>query len=163
MKEKKAIQESDGIQKDWYIEARAMTREKLPAFIDKLMDNYKHDYGTICHAIAAAAIGAAWSVERGPQGGITGFQAGAVMWEMIHAWGTFDDGPKRMQCFNDLLYPQMEYKFRTISRDTADWIKTEAAKKVAEWGGNGGSSEVLAHLERVASGWVPFGLRVSDE
>ena len=35
------------------------------------------DYGTVCHAIALSAVA------RTAQGGITGFQAGAVMWEFI--------------------------------------------------------------------------------
>ena len=43
------------IWKAWMVEAKAMTMENLPGFLEKLR-SYDHDYGTICHAIAAAGI-----------------------------------------------------------------------------------------------------------
>ena len=72
------ITEEMGIHKEWMKRARDMTMADLPEFLRELTEDYDHDYGTICHAIAAAAVAAAWSVERTPQGGITGFQAGAI-------------------------------------------------------------------------------------
>ena len=44
------------------------------------------DYGTVCHAIALSAVATAWAANKTAQGGITGFQAGAVMWEFIKNW-----------------------------------------------------------------------------
>lgn len=49
----------------------------------------EHDYGTICVAIGAIAAAAARAADRSPNGGITGFQAGAVFWEFTRAWGVF--------------------------------------------------------------------------
>src|SRR5881392_1247840 len=107
---------------EWQREARAQTLETLPAFLAKLAA-YEHDYGTICVAIGAAAIGAAWALERSPQGGITGFQAGAVQWEFIHAWDANMAGnnPQRLINYGDLLYPQMADKFTTIPAETWTW------------------------------------------
>lgn len=161
MSERKQISESDGLQKEWMVEAKKQTMATLPEFLRKLTEDYSHDYGTICHAIAAAAIGAAEAVQHSPEGGITGFQAGAVMWEMIRGWGVWGEGPKRIQCFHDLLYPQHESKFRTISKETADWLKAEAIKEVAGW--TTGHPGVIAHMRRVAEGWIPFGLTVESE
>jgi len=86
------INEKMGVHKEWYVEARGMTLDQLPKFVQRLTKDYQHDCGTICHAIAAAAVGAAWSVERGPQGGITGFQASCIMWEFITHWMTEYEG-----------------------------------------------------------------------
>jgi len=71
---RKLIREEDGIQKEWYEEARKMTVEQLPMFLKKLVEDYQHDYGTICHAVAAGALSAAHAVNHSPTGGITGFQ-----------------------------------------------------------------------------------------
>ena len=64
----------------WYAQAadKAMTLETLPAFLKELAE-YKHDYNTICYALTAGAIATAWALNRTPNGGITGFQAGAIM------------------------------------------------------------------------------------
>lgn len=67
--EKKSITEQDKIHEEWYKEASEMTLENLPEFLRKLTEDYSHDYGTICHAISAAAAAAAWAVEKSPCGG----------------------------------------------------------------------------------------------
>lgn len=69
----------------WIAEARKQTLETLPAFLQKLAD-YPHTYGTICRAIAAGAIGAARALDQSAHGGITGFQAGAIMWDFCAGW-----------------------------------------------------------------------------
>lgn len=162
MAERIQITESQGLQKEWMEEARKMNLKKLPAFLKKLTEDYSHDYGTICHAIAAAAIAAAWSVERTPQGGITGFQAGAIMWEMIKGWGIFGEGPKAMLCYNDLLYPQYDYKWRTISKETFDYLKKKAADNLKGHSENT-SPNVLDRWKSVAAGNIPCGYSIGKE
>ncbi len=125
---RKRIVEEDGVHKEWVAEASEMTLEKLPAFITKLVEEYEHDYGTICHAIASGAIATANAIQRSPSGGISGFQAGCVMWEMIKQWGVFGDGPLRMVDFSDMLYPQYAYKFKSITRHV--WETLQAKAKV---------------------------------
>jgi hypothetical protein len=146
--------------KEVQAEARQQTLETLPAFLAKLAA-HPHDYGTICVAIGAAAVGAAWAVERSPHGGITGFQAGAVMWEFIGAWNANGsrDHPQRLVDYGDLLYPQSEHKFREISPDTWGWTQGEAARLLAE-NPQGVHPNVRAHWESIIAGNVPFGLTV---
>lgn len=158
--EKQTITEEMGIHKEWYDEAKNQTVETLPAFVKKLTENYHHDYGTMCHAVAAAGLGAMWAVNKSPAGGITGFQAGAILWEVIENWGSLGKGPKRIVNYQDLLDPQMEREFRTISKETAEWIKSEAKKDLTEHSEM--APAVRAHMERVAEGWIPFGLQVDD-
>lgn len=154
------ITEEMGIHKQWYEEAREMTVEGLPAFIDKLTTAYQHDYGTICHACAAGAVAAASAINKSPSGGITGFQAGAIMWEFMRHWNHVE-GPARLLDYNDLLFPQMEYKFRSISPDTWKDVQEKAQANLAN-GKDHVHPDVLAHWQSIAGGAVPFGLQVSE-
>ena len=85
----------------WFAEPATSIDE----FIKKLNDQYEHDYGTVCHAMAAVAVQAAKAFNDSEQGGITGFQAGAVMWEFIKRFMHLE-GPMRLVQYNDMLYPQ---------------------------------------------------------
>lgn len=129
------ISEEQGIQKEWYEKAKEMQLEDLPGFINHLMEDYSHDYGTVCHAIAAGAIATAGAMNRHEkQGGITGFQAGAVMWQFLREWNF--SGNKtglRIIDYDDFLYPQYADKFqKTLSKSTWNTIQREAQKKVEE-------------------------------
>jgi hypothetical protein len=167
------ITEKDGVHPKWYVEAKKQTAETLPEFIRHLIEDYGHDYGTICHAIAAAAVAGAYAVEHSPVGGITGFQGGAVMWQFIAQWGGYEDKPLRLVNYSDLLYPQYADKFTTISATTWEWAKKQAAEKLAEYEAepvyrNEETGEtwpsvhpdVVRHWRSVAAGTVPFGLEV---
>lgn len=158
---KQEITEEMGVHKEWMVEAKDMTLEKLPEFLRKLTQDYHHDYGTICHAIAAGAIAGAWSVERTPQGGITGFQAWAIMWEMIRGWGVFGDGPKTMTKYENMLYPQYAESFRSISPDVWEWLQKKAKENLEAKGP--ASDNVIAHWKTIVGGEIPFGYRISKE
>jgi hypothetical protein len=156
------ITEESGLHIEWMREAKDMTLDALPEFLRKLTQDYSHDYGTICHAIAAAAVAAAWAVEKSPQGGITGFQAGAVSWEMLKGWGgiTLGETGSRIINFDDLLFPQYAEKFTTIPEET--WEKLVAAASVRLKDAEAFvAPAVLRHWKSVASGNVPFGLKVA--
>lgn len=161
----KKIQEEDKIHEEWYEEAREMTLEKLPEFLKRLSEEYEHDYGTICHAIASSSIAAAWAMERTPQGGITGFQAGAIMWEFIWNWMTEYKGqPLRIINYDHMLYPQYEDDFTKISPSTWEYLKKTAKEKLEEYKGSTTVSEdVVKHMEEIVSGKIPFGYTISDE
>jgi hypothetical protein len=154
------IKEEDGLQKEWYAEAREMTMEKLPAFLEKITTQYKHDYGTICHAISSAAIAAAWAVEHTPQGGITGFQAGCIMWEFITHWMTeYADKPIRLVSYEKMLYPQYNNEFTTITKDTWEWLQKEATRKLAE--SPDAHPNVVHQWKTIVNGQVPFDFKIA--
>lgn len=154
----KAIKEEDGLQKEWYEEAKKQTLETLPAFLKKITEEYEHDYGTICHACAAAAVAAASSVNHAPCGGITGFQAGAVMWEFMRAWNGVE-APAWLLKGENLLYPQYEDDFTGISKDTWKWLQEEAKKRLGKQDKNV-HGRIAEHWALIADGRVPFGLRI---
>lgn len=155
------ITEENELHRQWYVDAKKQTLGTLPDFIDRVLNGCKHDYGTICHAIAACMVAMMSACDKSPQGGITGFQGGAIMWEVLrHAF--YIDGPARLQRMEDLLYPQNEYKFRTISEETVKYIQAEAKRKLADIGEHA-HPDVVGHWRRVADGgWIPFGLEVAE-
>lgn len=130
----KAITERMGLQKEWYEDAQKVSADTLPDFIRHLTEDYSHDYGTICHAVAAAAVAAGSAVNHSQCGGITGFQAGAVMWEFIRAWNySYNKTGLRLIDYDNFLYPQYADKFeKTLSPDTWAALQNEAAARIAE-------------------------------
>jgi hypothetical protein len=161
MTEKQTITEESGIHNEWYEEAKKVTLETLPAFVTKLCNDYSHDYGTICHAMAAAMTAAMNAVDSSPTGGITGFQAGCVMWMVLkHAF--HKDGPMSLVDWTNLLYPQYADRFTTIPKQSWERVREIAQKKLSEDDKRYWSLGVLSHMQSIAEhGIPPFGLKVA--
>ena len=139
------ITEEMKIHEVWYKEAKNMTLEGLPEFINHLMNDYEHDYGTICHAMTAGGIATMEAINNSDQGGITGFQdprnidnivakrgalfmAGAIIWR----YRNNKTGLKLVD-YDNFLYPQYEENFRkTIGACTWAAIQKEAATQIKE-------------------------------
>ena len=168
MNEKKMItEENDRAEIDsWFEQAGKQTFETLPEFIRHVMNDYEHDYGTVCHAIAACAVATAWACNEmeGASGGITGFQAGAVMWTFIRHWlYKSNKCGLRIIDYDDLLYPQYASRFgKTIGSRIWTAVQEEAKKKL-EHVDPFTSNLVVEHWRQIANGIVPFGLSVSDD
>jgi len=150
----------------WYPEARKQTLETLPAFLLTVLDQ-PHNYGTICVAFAAGATAAAAAMDKDPKnGGITGFQASVIFWEIRKAF-LQEEGPAQIWAFNNLLYPQYgSYFALTVPRSVADWVKTRAVELLAEKETNPmvpAHHEVVSHWRKLALGALPFGFTVEPE
>ncbi len=148
------------ISEEWYEETKEMTMDKLPEFLRKLTEDYEHDYETICHAIAAGAIATAWAINSTPQGGITGFQAGCIMWMFIRHW-TYSHNKLGLRIidYDNLLYPQYEEKFqKTITPAIWEELQNEVKKLLDS--GRRPADAVYEHWLRIANGEVPFGLTI---
>lgn len=161
--EKKEITEEMGLQEEWYERAKSMRPEDFPEFFREMTEDYIHDYGTVCHAMAAVGLAAmfAFNNSEGACGGITGFQAGCVMWEVIR-YMNYENNKcgLRLLDMDDLLYPQYEHKFTAISKDTWDAVKKEAQNRLLER--ENAHPDVVAHWESIVNGKVPFGLGIED-
>ncbi len=173
--EKGCLEEQDGVHPAWYEQARKVVYERadgqegetLQEFMKRVVDGYHHGYGTVCHAIAACALAAAWAANRmeGARGGITGFQSGAVMWEWIQHWQSWEGEPLKLVRYEDMLYPQYAHKFvNVISSETWKWLRERAAARLAE---NPRSElvhpDVRRHWESIVAGVVPFGYTVKED
>ena len=157
---KKQITESMGLQKEWEETAKNIkTSEQLIEFIHHLLEDYIHDYGTIVHAMSAAMKATFYCMRNSDQGGITGFQASCLGWEMINEFFGKADGGRRLVDYDGLLFPQYADVFTSIPKSVAEWIKNEAAKKLKE-NNVPASPRVVAHWQRIAAGEIPFGLTI---
>lgn len=139
--------------------------EELPALLTEMIDR-PHDYGSICVALGIAAATTAWAMNKHPNAGITGLQAGFVAWEMLRHWGSLYPGAcgGRMQDFDNLLYPAYADKFTTIPKANFEDVQEKARdllKKHGETGADHVHPDVWAHWNSIASGDVPFGLSLS--
>lgn len=148
---------------EWYCRAndRSMTLRSLPGFLAELAES-EHDYNSIVYAVAAAAIAAARALDRSPNGGITGFQAGDVFWEFFGEWMHKRGKPARLVSYENMLFPQYEDNFaKTITPDTWKWLQEEARKNLAE--APSAHGDVADHWRAIVSGAVPFGYVVSSD
>ena len=164
MEENKIIAVSEEMKPEveWFKQAgKVKTTEDLVKFIDHVMTDYMHDYGTVVHAVAACAIAAAW-VANEKSGGITGFQASFVMWDFIRQWlYTNNKTGMRIIDFDNMLYPQYESSFdKTISEDVWIDLQIEAEKKLKEEDKNFVAESVYNHWVSIVEGKVPFGYKV---
>lgn len=77
---------------------------------------------------------------------------------------------KRPVCFipyeemyvEHLVYPQYEKYYRTIPRDVWEQARTEVFECLAKQRDRA-APEVLRHWEMIASGTLPYGLRIRED
>lgn len=158
-------------QDEWFKQAEEQTLETLPEFVNHVMNDYDHDYGTVVHAISACALAAAWAANRaeGACGGIAGFQAGFVMWDFVRQWNHKNNKTgMRLINYDDLLYPQHANKFdKTLTPSTWEHVQKEAKAKIEEAHddahGYAVHPDVMAHWQSIADGKLPFGFIVKED
>jgi hypothetical protein len=161
---KEGTEEFNVIKEEWKTKAKTCTVETLSTFIKELTENYTHDYGTICHAMTIASIAAAWAIDRSEQGGITGFQAGAIMWEFIKEWNySHNKVGLRLIDYDNFLYPQYEHSFeKVITKRTFEVLQREAEILIKNNSIDTTCIEVYKHWQSIVDGVVPFGYTVKD-
>lgn len=134
--------------------------DDLVAFLQRVKDTCNTGYGTAPRAIAQAALATAWFLSS--DFGITGFQAGFVMWDFIRDWlySGNECGMKIMD-YDDMLYPQYRDKYeKTISRDVFEALQKTAKKRLED--SKHAHPAVINHWESIVDGNVPFGYVVRD-
>lgn len=159
---KETVTEEMHPEKAWFAEAGKMTEEELPDFYARIIHGYNHDYGTMCHAVAACALAAAWAACGDKDVGLSGFQAGFVMWDFIKNWTkTSNECGLKLVDYDDMLYPQYEEKFeKTICKDNFEMIQKKAMENLEK--NKNAHPAVIAHWRKIANGEAPFGYRVVD-
>jgi len=160
-KKKVPITEEMLLHEQWFSRAEEIdTIEDFVEFAEHLLNDYEHDYGTVCHAIAALALAGAWLGSNTEK--ITAFQAQFVMWDFITYWNFANNtcGLKLVN-YDDMLYPQYAYKFdKVISKDIWNSLQKQAKKNLETRGYS--AIEVVQHWKNIANGIVPFGYKVED-
>lgn len=160
----KAItEENREIIEQWYKDARLQTVETLPKFIGHVLNDYVHNYGTICRAIGTCALAAAWAADNSEQGGITGFQAGYVAWTFLQQWAyPRNKCGLRIVDYDNMLYPQYKREFdKTTPKRVMDALVVEAKEYLSNITDEQPvSPDVKEHWEKIAQGVPPFGFSV---
>ena len=159
---KQIIDEGMHPEKEWFEQAGKQTTETLMGFINHVMNDYEHDYGTVVHAVAACALAAAYAANNSDSGGITGFQAGCVMWDFIRGWQypTNECGLKLLN-YDNMLYPQYDYRFgKTLSKGVWESLQKKAAKNLEDK--KPAADIVIEHWKSIVNGVVPFGYVVEE-
>ena len=160
------ITEKDKLENKWFEEAKEQTIDTLPAFINHIMNDYTHDYMTVCHAVSACALAAAHAANSQEQADITGFQAGFVMWDFIKQWKHEENkcGMKLID-YDRMLYPHYESWFdKSITKKTFKKLQEEAKKKLVQSVDDDYiPNEVIEHWESIIKGDVPFGYKLKGD
>jgi len=157
---KKVIKEEDGLHKQWYEEADKCTIEELGTFVKKLVTDYEHDYGSIIHAIAAAVGATITAMNNSDQGGITGFQAGCLMWEILQKQFHIE-WPSALLRYEKMLFPQYENRFTSITPEVWQWMREQAAERLKNE--PDAAASVKHHWTKITQGIVPFGYKIKDD
>ncbi len=157
---RKQITEESNEHIKWFEAASKGTIETLGDFVKMLANDYEHDFGTIVHAMAAAVGATLSAINNSDQGGITGFQASCLMWEILEK-EFHVEFPSRLVRFEHMLFPQYEYEFKAIPYDIWVWLR-ERAGHLLETAPDLHDS-VKAHMKEIKDGKVPYGFRIASK
>lgn len=153
------------IKEEWFQQAKNIeTPEELAEFAKHLLNDYVHDYGTVVRAISAIALAGAWLGAN--KEGITGFQAGFVMWDFVDNWSYPNNKiGLRIIDYDNMLYPQYEdyFNHKFISPEQWKAIQEQAKENLKEFSGHLINDEVEKHWRSIANGVVPFGFNVRED
>jgi hypothetical protein len=156
MSEKKFITEADGVQNEWYEQARGQTLETLPGFLAHLLDGYSHDQSTIVHAMVAGCMATISAMNAHPEGDIGSSQTSQLLGLFIRKWAKIE-GPAKIMSWAALLSPAYEEQVMTVPKDIAGWIKG-LAQQALDTGKYQGDQH-RAHLEKIVAGQMPWGFK----
>lgn len=138
------------------------TFDELVSYLQYVKDNCNTCYGEAPRAISQAALAVSWYLAS--EFGITGWQAGFVMWDYVRGW-RFNDNKcgLRLIDYDEMLYPQHEYKFeKIIPLNIFEDLKIAAKEKIEEERPYAVHPDVLAHWKSIAEGNIPFGYKIGE-
>ena len=135
--------------------------DDLVEFLQHVKDNCNCGYGEAPRSIAQASLAVAWYLSN--EFGITGFQAGCVMWDFLRDWHFRSNkcGLKLID-YDMMLYPQYDYRFeKTIHQTVWEELQKQAKENLKDK--DSAHPDVVAHWESIAAGNVPFGYVVIND
>lgn len=135
--------------------------EELTELIKEVETDFNNGYGIAPRAIGSvcAVVGNYLSYKMG----ITGFQAGCAMFDFITGYLITDNKcGLRLIDFDEMLYPQYEYKFdKKLKKSTWELMQKRAKELLEEKGFV--HPDVKNHWESIAQGKIPFGYSLESD
>ena len=142
--------------------AKQQTPETIGMFINDVMSMDDIDYGNVIDCIAACAIAGAAAADNHKNGGITGFQAGYVMWQFIRNYMyEHNKCGLRMIDWDNMLYHQDESSFdKVIPQNVFERLQNQAKEEIQiKWL----SEKQKQHLQNIIDGIPPFGYSIKPK
>lgn len=141
--------------------SKVIAKKDLDALLEEVDSDEELDYGKIIYAICGCMFATYNYIDRGPNGGITGMQASFIAWEMIRKFIHDSNVGMRILDYENMLYPQYECDFKTISKKTWEKLQKQAKTNLEEY--PDAHPAVIKHWKRIVKGKVPFGYKVVKE
>ena len=153
----------EGLNRDNIYElAKQQTPETIGKFITDVMTMDDIDYATVVDCIAACAIAGAAAANNHKNGGITGFQAGYVMWQFIRNYMyEHNKCGLRMIDWDKMLYHQDESSFdKVIPQNVFERLQNQAKEEIQiKWL----SEKQKQHLQNIIDDIPPFGYSIEHK
>ncbi len=151
------------LEKRVWLERASTSPESFEEFANFIMRR-PHDCGTIVWA-CLAAMGKAFNIinNHPVDGGITGFQAGALQWMVLrHIFHKNSSTGYQLADYDWLLNPDNEEHFTTVPANIWKLVVEEAKKRLElhETGEELAPVSLREHWANIVAGMVPFGLKV---
>lgn len=146
------------------IASEVKTKEQLDVLLTKVINSKYLDYGKIVYAICACMNATMRYIDYSPVGGITGFQAGFIGWEMVKEYMSVSKKSPGLKIidYENLLFPQYKDRFeKVISKDIWDNIQKQAKNYLKE--SPDAHPNVIKHWQSIVDGKIPFGYKVKDK
>lgn len=136
------------------------TKKDLDELLSEVIESKDLCYGKIVYAICGCMKATMNYINNSEIGGITGFQAGFIGWEMIKEYTVVSSNTAlKLINYDDMLFPQKKERFdKVIEKDIWESIQSEANKKIAE--NPDAHKKVIKHWKKIVNGKVPFGFKV---
>ena len=138
-------------------------KKDLDKLLREVIKSKDLDYGKIVYAICGCMIATCNYINRSEVGGITGFQAGFIGWEMIKEYTITFNNQFGMKILNygDLLYPQNEELFeKALDKDTWEALRKKAYENMKD--SPDAHPRVFNHWKSIFQGEVPFGFVIRE-
>ena len=148
-----------------YIYAKAnevRTKEELDALLNEVVNDQDLDYGKIVYAMSGCMLAVSHYIDRSEVGGITGFQASFIGWEMVKRFMHESRVGMRIMDYENMLYPQYKNRFEKRINQTTWACLQERAKKLLEESKDA-HPDVIKHWQSIVNGKVPFGYKVEND
>lgn len=135
------------------------TKQDLDALLDGVINDKELDYGKICYAISGCMLAVLNYIDRSEVGGITGFQASIIGWQMVRKLICDNETSLKLINYDDMLYPQYERDFDKVIDEKLWKMLQEKAKEKLEKVPDA-HPDVIKHWQSIVDGKVPFGYKI---
>jgi hypothetical protein len=153
---KQLVKANDGLQEQWYEQARQQTLETMPEFIRYLLDEYSHDAQTIVHAMVAGCLATLSAMNAHPEGDLGPSQSSQLLGLFIRKWARLD-GPAKIMSWAALLDPEYEDQCMRVPEEVSLYLRSLARQVLDSKTYKNESHRI--HLERIEQGEMPWGFK----